>query len=68
MTECSLDQADSLTFNPNKGQRGEYLQHLNQAHRKIIEGHVKIIYKVENNTIYITDFFDPRQDPAKMKG
>jgi len=37
-------------------------------HRRAIEGHFKIIYRVEGETIYVTDFFDSRQDPAKMKG
>jgi plasmid stabilization system protein ParE len=63
-----FDRADSLALNPCKGQREEYLQHLKEEHRRIIEGNFKIIYKVENGAIYITDFFDSRQDPSKMKG
>lgn len=63
-----FDRADSLALNPNKGQREIYLQHLQEDHRRIIEGHFKIIYKVEGECIYITDFFDSRQDPEKMKG
>ena len=31
-------------------------------------GYFKIIYKVEKGAVYITDFFDSRQDPEKMKG
>lgn len=63
-----MNRADSLALNPYKGQREEYLQHLEEDHRRIVEGHIKIIYKVMNEIIYITDFFDSRQDPAKMKG
>ncbi len=63
-----MDLADSLALNPMKGQREEYLQHLHQDHRRLINDYIKIIYKVEDNTIFITDFFDSRRDPSKMKG
>lgn len=63
-----FNRADSLALNPNKGQREELLQHLKEDHRRIIEGHFKIIYKVEGESIYITHFFDSRQNPEKMKG
>ncbi len=63
-----FDCADSLALNPQKGQREEYLQHLQEDHRRIIEGHFKIIYKIVGEFIYITDFFDTRQDPEKIKG
>ncbi len=62
-----LDRANSLTQNPYKGQREEYLQHLQEDHRRIVEGHFKIIYKIIGEAIYITDFFDTRQDPEKIK-
>lgn len=63
-----FNRADSIALNPDKGQREEYLRHLKEDHRRIIEGHIKIIYKVENNTVFIVDFFDSRQLPNKMKG
>lgn len=63
-----FNRADSLALNPNKGQREEHLQHLQEDHRRIIEGHYKVIYKIEGESIYITDFFNSRQDPEKMKG
>lgn len=63
-----LDKADSLIHNPNKGQIEEYLTHLGKGHRRLIEGHTKIIYLVKEDCIYITDFFDTRQDPAKLRG
>ena len=44
------------------------LKDLKEGHRRIIEGHFKIIYKIEKETVYITDFFDSRQSPEKMKG
>lgn len=63
-----LNKAESLSSNPYKGQKEEYLEHLNKGHRRIIEGHFKIIYRVEGDEIFITEFFDTRQGPEKMKG
>lgn len=63
-----LAKADKLLTNPGLGQREEYLDHLGCSHRRVIESHYKIIYRVEGESIYITDIFDSRQDPAKMKG
>lgn len=63
-----LAKADKLLTNPGLGQKEEYLDHLGLSHRRVIEGHYKIIYRVEGELIYITDIFDSRQDPAKMKG
>jgi plasmid stabilization system protein ParE len=63
-----LDKVDSLIKNPHLGQPEEYLEHLEKGHRRLVFGNFKIIYRVEGNYIYITDFFDSRQDPEKMKG
>ena len=63
-----LDRADTLLLQPNQGQKEPYLEHLNLDYRRIIESHYKIIYRVVGETIYITDVFDSRQDPDKMKG
>lgn len=63
-----FNRGDSLALNPYMGQLEEFLHHLDEGHRRIIEGHCKIIYKIVGESIYITDFFDTRQNPAKMKG
>lgn len=63
-----LDSTDILTSHPKLGKKEEYLAHLDLGHRSIIEGHYKIIYKIEKELIYITDIFDTRQNPEKMKG
>ena len=63
-----LDKADSLVKFSHKGQLEEYLLRLEKGHRYILEKHTKIIYRTEGDIIYITDFFDTRQDPDKMKG
>lgn len=63
-----ISRVMSLKLNPYKGQSESYLEHLHLSHRRIVEGNYKIIYRVEGSTIFITDIFDSRQDPSKMKG
>ncbi|MEN8157312.1 MAG: type II toxin-antitoxin system RelE/ParE family toxin [Bacteroidota bacterium] len=63
-----LDAADTLLEQPLQGRAEPYLEHLDLGHRLIIESHYKIIYRVIDKYIYITDIFDSRQDPDKMKG
>lgn len=63
-----LDKADTLLLQPLKGQKDPFLDHLGFGHRRLVEGHYKIIYRVDGEYIYITDIFDSRQDPDKMQG
>jgi len=63
-----LDTAETLLEQPFAGQREYLLEHLELGHRRLVQGHYKIIYRVVDEYIYITDIFDSRQDPAKMKG
>ena len=63
-----LDKADTLLLQPYQGQVEPYLVHLNLEHRRLIEGNYKIIYRIVGETIYVTDVFDTRQEPSKMKG
>jgi plasmid stabilization system protein ParE len=63
-----LDKADTLLLNPLEGRKEPYLEHLGLEHRHLIESHIKIIYRVIGEYIYITDIFDSRQNPDKMKG
>ena len=53
---------------PLTGQEEEYLQELGLGHRRMVEGNYKIIYRINNEIIYVTDIFDSRQDPSKMFG
>lgn len=62
-----LDKADTLLLHPNQGQKEPCLEHLNLDHRRIIVSHYKIVYRVVGESIYITDIFDSRQDPDKIK-
>lgn len=57
-----------LAENPKMGQKEENLEHLEQEHRSIpIKPVYKVIYRIIDQTIFITDVFDTRQDPEKMK-
>lgn len=62
-----LDAADILLLHPFFGQKEPQLEHLGFGHRRLIESHYKIIYRVLGEYIYITDIFDTRQNPDKMK-
>ncbi len=63
-----LDGADALLFHPLLGQEEPFLVHLGLGHRRLVVSHYKIIYRIIEDCIYITDIFDSRQDPDKMKG
>jgi toxin ParE1/3/4 len=63
-----LDAADTLILQPLQGQKEPFLEHLGLEHRHLVVSHYKIIYRVIEESIYITDVFDSRQDPDKMKG
>ena len=62
-----LDAAEELKDFPKRGQEEEYLEHLNLNHRRLIVKHCKIIYRLNHNTVYITDFFDSRQNPKTLQ-
>jgi len=63
-----LDKADTLLLHPHQGQAEPYLMHLKLEHRRLVQGNYKIIYRIVGEIIYITDIFDSRQEPKKMKG
>jgi toxin ParE1/3/4 len=55
-----------LKKNPESGQIEVTLKNLNENHRYLVEGNYKIIYKIVEKGILITDVFDTRQDPVKL--
>ena len=63
-----LSKAHLLISNPTLGQREEYLRKLKSGHRRLVVKNYKIIYLIGDQEIIITDVFDTRQDPEKMKG
>jgi len=63
-----LLKAKSLAISPYKGQYEPYLKKLKKGHRRLIEGNFKIIYRLDNEIVYVTDFFDSRKSPSSMAG
>ena len=63
-----LDKTETLSVQPFQGQKEPFLVHLGLGHRRLVEGHYKIIYRIIGDFIYVTDIFDSRQDPYKMQG
>lgn len=57
----------TLIKQPLIGAIEENLVELKQGHRYLIDGNYKIIYKQIEDDIYITDVFDCRQNPSKLK-
>jgi toxin ParE1/3/4 len=64
--QAVIDKISSLKKFPLKGQIEENLKDLHQDHRYLVTGHIKIIYRIYKDIVYITDIFDTRQDPGKM--
>ncbi len=63
-----VKQSKLLSNNPLMGQEEESLKKLNRGHRYLlIKPFYKLIYLIIKPFIYITDIFDTRQDPNKMK-
>ncbi len=56
-----------LSKQPLSGGLEDNLTELNQEHRYLVEGNYKIIYRIINSEVYITDVFDCRQNPQKIK-
>ncbi len=68
IVDSILAKTTLLVDNPYIGVIEEYLEHLNLGHRRLIDGYCKVIYRISDNNIFITEIFDTRQDPNKMKG
>lgn len=49
------------------GTKEENLRELKEEHRYLVAGKYKVIYKVEDDIIYITDVFNCEQNPQKMR-
>ena len=61
-----LESTKQLLCNPESGQIEFNLEKLKQDHRYLLSGNYKIIYRIDENDIFINDVFDVRQNPDKM--
>ena len=62
-----FDSTKHLSKQPLIGAIEENLIDFKQGHRYLVEGNYKIIYRIIHDNIYITDIFDCRQNPVKIK-
>lgn len=61
-----LNKIKTLSSFSEKGALEESLINSDFEYRYILERHCKIIYRIENETVFVTDFFDSRQAPEKL--
>ncbi len=57
-----------LEITPKIGRESEELKSIKLQHRQLVVSNYKIIYRIDESIVYITDVFDCRQHPDKMKG
>ena len=63
-----LEKALSLRDHPLRGIPEPRMMKRGQGHRSLVVGRFKIVYFVEDGTVHITDFFDTKQHPSRMRG
>ena len=51
---------------PEAGQADEFMKHHGKEYRRLVSGNYKIIYRIHENEIHISDVFDSRQDSLKQ--
>lgn len=60
-------EVQSLIRNPRGMQREFLLEDQPEEFRRIVEGNYKIIYYIEDYTLYIADIWDCRRDPEELR-
>ena len=68
LVDSLLAKTLGLLDHPKKGKPEKYLAHRGKGHRSLREGRFLIIYFLDKDTIHITDFFDTKQHPSRMRG
>lgn len=63
-----MERVDGLARHPLKGPIEPALAFMDRGHRYLIHGRYKIIYRVEGALVIVTDFFDTKQHPSRMRG
>lgn len=66
ITKKIVDDIDWLLTHPRGGQYEPLLDHPGFKHRRLVSGNYKIIYRIIDDLIFVSDVFDARQDPEKM--
>lgn len=63
-----LDKADELLAQPLKGHPVKRMQRLGLGHRALPIGRHLIVYRIDGERIWVTDVFDTKQHPSRMRG
>ena len=66
--EQVLEETRRLIQWPHAGQVEVWLAGREHEYRRLVAGNFKIIYRIEGEVIQVTDIFDARQDPRRMRG
>ena len=62
-----LSSTKQLEKHSQSGPIEDLLAELNEGHRFILRGNYKVIYKIREKELFITDIFDTRQEPEKIR-
>lgn len=62
-----LDELGQLLQHPGAGQIEPWLEGATHEYRRLVVGRFKVIYRIDGNRILVTDIFDTRQDPRRMR-
>jgi len=63
-----LEETRTLVVWPHAGQVEIWMEGRTFVYRRLVVGNFKVIYRIEKDLIYVTDIFDGRQDPKRMRG
>ncbi len=66
--ERLLKRVEELKAHPRKGPEEPAMAFRGQGHRFLLLGRYKILYLIIEDVVFITDFFDTKQHPARMRG
>ncbi len=66
ITNEILAKVERLEYFPDSGTLEPNLSILNSDHKYILVTNYKVIYRIIQDNIYITDVFDTRQSPNKI--
>lgn len=66
-TDALIAEAQWLCRWPGAGAQEVFIEHRGVQYRKWLLGKVKIIYYIRGNELRVSDFFEARQHPRKMK-
>ncbi|MCF8246798.1 MAG: type II toxin-antitoxin system RelE/ParE family toxin [Saprospiraceae bacterium] len=61
-----FDRTEYLKAFPRHGRQESSILHPTQEHRSLLEGNYRIVYRIEDQEVYIIHVFDTRQSPDKL--